>query len=130
MCQILERNGFIVVRQRGSHCVMQKRIGDTTLTVPVPLHDTVRRGALASIIRQSQLPRSVFEAAERPNAPKRRAPDSLPRQTETDESVRRIGNPTAIRNITYLMGAGLTKSLEESACVARSNDVELHRDDG
>jgi hypothetical protein len=40
---------------------MQKRVGQTTITVPVPLHDPVRRGTLQSIVRQSELPRSLFE---------------------------------------------------------------------
>ncbi|MGD0666367.1 MAG: type II toxin-antitoxin system HicA family toxin [Bryobacteraceae bacterium] len=30
------------MRQRGSHRIMQKRTEDTTITVPVPLHDPVR----------------------------------------------------------------------------------------
>lgn len=33
VCGILERNGFAAVRQRGSHRIMQKRLGDTTITV-------------------------------------------------------------------------------------------------
>jgi len=40
---------------------MQKRIETMTITVPVPLHDPVRRGTLRSFIRQSELPRSLFE---------------------------------------------------------------------
>lgn len=58
---ILRQNGFLEVRRRGSHVVMQKRLPDTTVTVPVPLHDELRKGTLSSIIRQSQLPRSLFE---------------------------------------------------------------------
>ncbi|MGA2736927.1 MAG: type II toxin-antitoxin system HicA family toxin [Bryobacteraceae bacterium] len=61
VCRILEENGFVEVRQRGSHRIMQKRIADSTITVPVPLHDPVRRGTLASIVRQSELPRALFE---------------------------------------------------------------------
>ena len=61
ICQILEHHGFVAVRQRGSHRIMQKRIEDTTITVPVPLHDSVRAGTLSSIIRQSGLPKSLFE---------------------------------------------------------------------
>ena len=41
---------------------MQKRLETTTMTVPVPLHDPLRRGTLGSIVRQSELPRSLFEA--------------------------------------------------------------------
>jgi hypothetical protein len=41
---------------------MQKRVEGTTITVPVPLHDPVRRGTLLSVIRQSGLPKSLFES--------------------------------------------------------------------
>ena len=41
---------------------MQKRLLDTTTTVVVPDHDEIRIGTLLSIIRQSALPRNVFEA--------------------------------------------------------------------
>ena len=43
---------------------MQKHSETTTITVPVPLHDPVGRGTLLSIVRQSELPRSLFEAGE------------------------------------------------------------------
>ena len=61
LCRILERNGFAEVRQRGSHVVMQKYDGLTTITVPVPMHREIRIGTLQSIIRQSGLPRILFE---------------------------------------------------------------------
>jgi len=37
-CAILSRRGFIEVGRRGSHVVTQKRLPDTTITVPVPGH--------------------------------------------------------------------------------------------
>jgi len=40
---------------------MQKKIPGSTITVPVPDHDEVRIGTLQSIIRQSGLPRALFE---------------------------------------------------------------------
>ena len=40
---------------------MQKRVEGSTVTVPVPDHDEVRIGTLQSIIRQSGLPRTLFE---------------------------------------------------------------------
>ena len=61
VCGILRTQGFCEVRRRGSHIVMQKAILDTTLTVPVPNHPELRVGTLLSIIRQSSLPRSLFE---------------------------------------------------------------------
>jgi predicted RNA binding protein YcfA (HicA-like mRNA interferase family) len=64
ICRILEQNGFATVRQRGSHRIMQKRLETTTITVPVPLHNPVQRGTLLSIVRQSELARSLFESEE------------------------------------------------------------------
>jgi predicted RNA binding protein YcfA (HicA-like mRNA interferase family) len=60
ICRILEKNGFSRVRQRGSHVIMQRRTENSTITVPVPNHKELRLGTLRSIIRQSQLPVSVF----------------------------------------------------------------------
>ena len=62
VCDILEAQGFLAVRQRGSHVVMQKRSGNTTTTVPVPAHSELKVGTLASIIRQSGIARSLFES--------------------------------------------------------------------
>ena len=61
VCQILTEQGFIQVRQRGSHIIMQKKIDDSTLTIPVPNYPEIKIGTLQSIIRQSNLPRSLFE---------------------------------------------------------------------
>jgi predicted RNA binding protein YcfA (HicA-like mRNA interferase family) len=57
----LEQHGFVKVRQRGSHIVMQKREDATTVTIPVPDHSEIKIGTLLSIIRQSGLPRALFE---------------------------------------------------------------------
>ncbi|MDP3047486.1 MAG: type II toxin-antitoxin system HicA family toxin [Chloroflexota bacterium] len=62
VCAILALHGFLEVRQRGSHMVMQKRSADATITVPAPNHDELRVGTLRSIIRQSGIPRAEFEA--------------------------------------------------------------------
>ncbi len=59
---ILARHGFAEVRRRGSHIVMQKKVLQNTITVPVPDHDEIRIGTLQSIIRQSGLPRAEFES--------------------------------------------------------------------
>jgi len=57
----MTRHGFEQVRQKGSHLIMQKKEGNTTITVPVPDHDELKMGTLLGIIRQSGLPRSLFE---------------------------------------------------------------------
>jgi predicted RNA binding protein YcfA (HicA-like mRNA interferase family) len=61
VCAILADHGFVPVCQRGSHIIMQKRLPGSTITVPVPNHRELAPGTLSSIIRQSQLPRDVFE---------------------------------------------------------------------
>ncbi len=55
------QHGFVEVRQKGSHIIMQRTEGHGTTTVPVPDHYELRQGTLAGIIRQSGLPRSLFE---------------------------------------------------------------------
>ncbi len=62
VCRILAGHGFVEARRRGSHVVMQKRLPDTTITVIVPDHNELKTGTLSSIIRQSRLPRRLFEA--------------------------------------------------------------------
>ncbi len=64
VCAILRREGFEAVRRRGSHIVMQKRAEGTTITVPVPDHAELRPGTLRSIVRQSEVPRQLFEVNE------------------------------------------------------------------
>jgi len=41
---------------------MQRRLPDTSITVVVPDHKQLNRGTLSSVIRQSRLPHSHFEA--------------------------------------------------------------------
>jgi len=62
VCKILSDHGFETVRQKGSHIIMQKRQRNTTITVPVPDHHELKMGTLRGIIRQSGLPRNLFEA--------------------------------------------------------------------
>jgi len=58
---IMEKHGFLSVRQKGSHMVMQKRTDDGgTITVPVPMHKMVKIGTLQSIIRQSGISKESF----------------------------------------------------------------------
>jgi predicted RNA binding protein YcfA (HicA-like mRNA interferase family) len=61
VCRILVQHGFLEIRQRGSHIIIQKRTGDSTITIPIPNHKELRAGTLMSIIRQSGLNRTIFE---------------------------------------------------------------------
>ncbi len=57
----MAQQGFRQVRRKGSHIIMQKALGRSTITVPVPDHDELKIGTLSGIIRQSGLPRSLLE---------------------------------------------------------------------
>jgi predicted RNA binding protein YcfA (HicA-like mRNA interferase family) len=61
VCKIMARHGFEQVRVKGSHMIMQKHERNTTVTVPVSDHGELKTGTLLGIIRQSGLPRSLFE---------------------------------------------------------------------
>lgn len=62
--KILEKHGFVFVRQKGSHMMMQKQKDGSTQTVPIPDHSELKIGTLLGIIRQSGLPREVFETGK------------------------------------------------------------------
>ena len=57
LCDLLIKQGFERVRQRGSHVIMRR----DQVSFPVPLHRQLDRGTLRGIIRQSGLPRSIFD---------------------------------------------------------------------
>ncbi|HEX2442266.1 MAG TPA: type II toxin-antitoxin system HicA family toxin [Methylomirabilota bacterium] len=61
VCRILQQHGFIEVRRRGSHIVMQSRTDAGSVTVPIPDHRELAIGTLLSIIRQSGVARGAFE---------------------------------------------------------------------
>ncbi len=61
VCGILEKHGFVKVRRKGSHILMQKRLSAATLTVPIPDHNEIKIGTLQSIIRQSGIAKTEFE---------------------------------------------------------------------
>lgn len=62
VCDILTANDFVFARHgKGDHDIYQKQDDSTTRSVPVPMHKELAVGTLASIIRQSGLPRYLFE---------------------------------------------------------------------
>jgi len=56
----LQKDGWIVIRQRGSHIRIQKRIGNETLKITVPAHSPIKRSTLAHILKQAKLPIDKF----------------------------------------------------------------------
>lgn len=51
----LQRDGWTVVRQKGSHIRLQKRIGNDLLKITVPAHNPIKRSTLAHILKQASI---------------------------------------------------------------------------
>ena len=60
VCRILQKHGFVIVRQKGSHIILRKQLPDRGITVPVPNHSEIAKGTLKSIIDQSEISKSEF----------------------------------------------------------------------
>ncbi|HEY3968294.1 MAG TPA: type II toxin-antitoxin system HicA family toxin [Planctomycetaceae bacterium] len=56
----LERLGFAVVRQRGSHIRLEKQLHDRMLKITVPAHRRVKRSTLSHILKQAEVSLSDF----------------------------------------------------------------------
>jgi predicted RNA binding protein YcfA (HicA-like mRNA interferase family) len=51
----LQRDGWVVVRQKGSHIRLQKHLRDETLKLTVPAHRPIKRSTLAHILKQVRI---------------------------------------------------------------------------
>ena len=58
----LQKEGFVIKRQKGSHVTLYKRIPERGLYVTVPLHGNkeILPGTLLSIIRQAGMSKEEF----------------------------------------------------------------------
>jgi len=57
----LQRDGWIVVRQKGNHIRLQKRTTTETLKLTVPAHRPIKRSALSHILKQARLTTEEFD---------------------------------------------------------------------
>ena len=51
----LRRNGWVVVRHKGSHIRLQKHTEQETLKLTVPTHRPIKRSTLSHILKQAKL---------------------------------------------------------------------------
>ena len=51
----LRRDGWVVVRQKGSHIRLQKHTAEETLKLVIPAHRPIKRSTLSHIIKQANL---------------------------------------------------------------------------
>jgi predicted RNA binding protein YcfA (HicA-like mRNA interferase family) len=62
LVKALEKAGFVVLRQKGSHVSMEKRDEHGYWRTIVPLHREVRPGTLQDILKQTGLTREKLVA--------------------------------------------------------------------
>jgi len=58
----LRRDGWAVIRQRGSHIRLHKHTRTGVLKLTIPAHSPVKRSTLAHILRQARLTKEEFES--------------------------------------------------------------------
>ncbi len=59
LCKFLEKEGFQLIRQKGSHCFYRHPDGRTTV-VPVHSNKDIKRGLLKAILDEIQINREEF----------------------------------------------------------------------
>ena len=57
-----QRDGWVIVRQKGSHIRLQKHHGNDTFKLTIPAHKPVKRSTLAHILKQAKLDLERFLA--------------------------------------------------------------------
>ena len=60
VAKALSKNGFVSIRQKGSHLIMKKQTSEGEIGLVVPMHKEIDKGTLLEIIRQSKLTREEF----------------------------------------------------------------------
>jgi len=56
----LQKDGWIIIRQKGSHIRIQKRYKEETLKITVPVHIPIKRSTLSHIIKQARITLKEF----------------------------------------------------------------------
>lgn len=56
----LQRAGWVVVRRKGSHIRLQKRLPSEVLKITIPAHRPIKRSTLAHILKHARLTIAEF----------------------------------------------------------------------
>ncbi len=56
----LQRDGWVIVRQKGSHIRLQKHISNEVLKIIVPAHKPIKRSTLSHILKQAKISPEKF----------------------------------------------------------------------
>ena len=57
----LKRDGWVVVRQKGSHIRLQKHTSAEILKLTIPAHRPIKKSTLSHILKQAHLPIAKFK---------------------------------------------------------------------
>ncbi len=60
LIKILCKLGFEVVRQKGSHVRLEKKTGERTIKLTIPIHPKLKKGTLSRIIKDSKVSEEEF----------------------------------------------------------------------
>jgi predicted RNA binding protein YcfA (HicA-like mRNA interferase family) len=55
LVRALQRDGWVVVRQKGSHIRLQKHTAAETLKLTIPAHRPIKKSTLCHILKQARL---------------------------------------------------------------------------
>lgn len=58
----LQRDGWAIIRQRGSHIRLHKHTRTELLKLTVPAHNPIKRSTLVQILKQARLTKEEFES--------------------------------------------------------------------
>jgi predicted RNA binding protein YcfA (HicA-like mRNA interferase family) len=61
----LRRDGWVVVRQKGSHIRLQKHLQDEILKLTVPAHRPLKKSTLSHILKQARISVDAFQVLVR-----------------------------------------------------------------
>ncbi len=59
----LQKLGFVIDRQKGSHLILKKQSPDGTLGCVIPMHREIAAGTLRSALKMAQVEIETFTAA-------------------------------------------------------------------
>lgn len=51
----LQREGWVIVRQKGFHIRLQKHVGNEILKIIAPAHKPIKRSTLSHILKQTRI---------------------------------------------------------------------------
>jgi len=61
LIKILNKFGFVTIRQKGSHVRLEKKTNEEIIKLTVPMHNKLKKGTLNRIIKDSKIKEDELE---------------------------------------------------------------------